>query len=244
MQKKFVFFYILLFSVLLAESDEKEIYNYVVNYFMMPSLNMKMEISHNFSEPDSARIDVFTKTKPFFNKIFAVDNHYFSIYNESDKRVKFHKKTISQPNVTQTLSINYENSPIVYSTGETRESKTPTYDFFSMLMFLRAVPRDSLEFIKITVDMEGEFFQATFNIEAEDRLKLGKEKIKTDRIKINYTKIDKQQLSVLDYTDIFFWKIASESGNKYIWLEKNNKRRIIKAKFSENSSWLEAKLIE
>lgn len=118
------------------------------------------------------------------------------------------------------------------------------YDFFSMLMFLRTVPKDSLGKIEILVDMEGEFFEATFQTEAEENIKVGKEKILTDRIRINYVKPDENQVSVLDYTDIFYWKIASEDGNKYIWLEQNNKRRIIKAKFSEGSSWLEARLIE
>jgi hypothetical protein len=91
--------------------------------------------------------------------------------------------------------------------------------------------------------MEGEFFQATFQLEPE-YLKIGHTKILTDKIKINYTKLHKNQSSALDYTDIFFWKIASESGDKYIWIEQRKRRRILKAKFSEGNSWLEAKFIE
>jgi predicted nucleic-acid-binding Zn-ribbon protein len=210
----------------------------------MPSLEMTMEIREDFPEVGYSNIGVHTKTKLFFDKIFAINNTYTTIYHTKSGYAKYHIKKISQPNVTQTLEVEYAKDIINYSTGKQRHSDEPVMDFFSMLMHIRNVPQDSIEFLDFVVDMEGEFFRTTFEIEKEEMLEIAGKKYLTNKIKINYKKVNIEQESVLDYTDIFFWKIASESGGKYIWLEKNEKPRLIKAKFSEGKTFLEAKLIE
>ena len=233
-------------TILYGNNSINEEFNYIVNYFMMPSLEMKMKIvyPYNFENQKLYKIDVHTKTKSIFNKIFAIDNHYRTIYDPNNYTSLYFEKSIKQPNVNQELEIKYQNQKAQYSNGQFRKTPTEIYDFFSLLMYLRTINTDSLEQISITVDMEGELFESTFLIEKQEYLKVGKIKILTDKIKIIYKKLDQTQQSVLDYTDIFFWKIASEAGNKYIWIEQKEKRRIVKAKFSENKSWLEAKLIE
>ncbi|MBL7066841.1 MAG: hypothetical protein ISS29_03170 [Candidatus Marinimicrobia bacterium] len=43
-------------------------------------------------------------------------------------------------------------------------------------------------------------------------------------------------------TDVFYWKIASSEGQKFIWLEQAEQRRIVKAEFHLGLARLGAKL--
>lgn len=43
-------------------------------------------------------------------------------------------------------------------------------------------------------------------------------------------------------TDVFYWKIASSEGQKFIWLEQAEQRRIVKAEFHSGLARLVAKL--
>ncbi|MFP4548434.1 MAG: DUF3108 domain-containing protein [Fidelibacterota bacterium] len=245
---KQVFFTILILTVMIPAGEQfSEEYHYVVNYFMMPSLDMKISLTYDyeFEGKKTGKINVTTETKNFFDKIFKIDNQYFTVFELSDKSCLYHQKKISQPNVTQNLQINYGEKMATYSNGETRTFKTTQiYDFFSMLVYLRTVDCRRLETQKIVIDMEGEFFRVNFIVEGTEGLSVGGENIQTRKIKLVYHKIDPKQPSVLDYTDIFFWKIAGESGEKYIWVEADKKKRIIKARFSEGRGALEAKLVE
>ncbi len=231
----------------LAGAQFSEEYHYVVNYFMMPGLDMKISLTYDyeFKGKMAGKINVTTETKNFFDKIFRIDNQYSTVFELSDKSCLYHQKKISQPNVTQNLQIEYGEKEATYSNGETRTFEAARiYDFFSMLVYLRTVDYRRLETQKIVIDMEGEFFLVNFVVEGTERLSVGGEDIQARKIKLVYHKIDPKQSSVLDYTDIFFWKIAGESGEKYIWIEAGNKKRIIKARFSEGRGALEAKLVE
>lgn len=236
---------LLIQSILMAEEPANEEYHYVVNYLMFPSLDMKISINYNheFNDKKVGEINVTTKTKKFFDKIFSIDNQYSTFFDPDDKHCLFHRKKIRQPNVTQTLQIEYETEKAVYSNGDTRliKNMTPVYDFFSMLVYLRS--KKPAELDPLIIDMEGEYFYVDFRLEGREKLSVGDEKIITNKINLVYKKVFPGQQSVLDYTDIFFWKLAEESGKKYIWLEEGYKNRIIKAKFSEGRGTMEAKLV-
>jgi hypothetical protein len=156
----------------------------------------------------------------------------------------YHSKKIKQPNVVQQLEIVYEDTTARYSNDNVRKIPEKVMDFFSMLMYIRKLNPEKFESEKITIDMEGEIFAVSLRLIKEEKIAASGGEINTNKIQLVYQKIDKDQVSVLDYTDIFFWKIASEKGKKYLWIEKEGDRRIIKARFSEGGSWLEAKLIE
>ena len=244
MKLKLFILLILFSSFSLAGPDEE--FHYIVRYFMLPGLEMKMKIYHNveFEGEFYNKIDITTKTKKVFNKIFSIDNNYLSIYDPVDFSCKYHEKLIRQPNVEQELSIRYNNGFAEYSSGVTRQVSNRTMDFFSLLMYIRTLNEEQLLDSHVIIDMEGELFDVTFFIEKEENFKIGRKKILTDKVRLIFKKQLPEQLSVLDYTDIFFWKIAEEGGDKYIWIERGEQKRIIKARFSEGGSWLEAKLIE
>ena len=245
MQIKLFILLILFASISFGEDLPNEEFLLVVNYFMLPSLDMRLKIYHDVEFEGKAfnRIDVTTKTKKFYNKFFSIDNFYSS-YFDADFSIRYHKKAIKQPNVEQELSINYQNETANYSNGKSRSVKSKTLDFFSLLMYVRKLDSKKLYNSQVTIDMEGELFDITFTLENEETIKVGRKKIATNKFKLNYKKQIPGQKSVLDYTDIFFWKIAEEGGDKYIWVEKEEPKRIIKAKFSEGKNRLEAKLVE
>jgi len=247
LHKKLFLIIFLLAGTILAEMQVDEEYHYVVNYLMLPSLDMKMTLSYNydFDGGKTGKIYVTTKTKRFFNTIFEIDNHYSTVFQLTDKCCLFHQKNIHQPNVTQNLQVEYNDQKALYSNGESRTFKAARiYDFFSMLVYLRKTDHRELEKQTIIVDMEGEFFQVSFLIGGTELLSIGKEKIETRKIRLVYQKVHRDQQSVLEYTDIFFWKMAEETGEKYIWLETDKNKRIIKARFSDGRGALEAKLVD
>ncbi len=236
------YLYLFLIGIFLSPGylSAQEKYTYNVSFYSIPSLTMTMEIS---ATEEIKRLDITTKTNSFFDKIFAIENHYSTLYHADSFSVIHHEKKIDQPNVVQQLTIDYRAEQIRYSNGERRVSpQQPLMDFFSFLMYLRHQPINRLD--NVTIDMEGEFFDVSLHYLSDENIEFGETVISTHKIELIYQKIDNAQSSVLNYTDIFNWKIASESGKKYIWLEKGDRKRIIKARFSEGKSRLEATLVE
>ncbi|MBN2279664.1 MAG: DUF3108 domain-containing protein [Candidatus Marinimicrobia bacterium] len=230
----------------LVLGNPAEEFHYVVHYFLLPGLEMKMKIFRDieFEGEKYHRIDVSTRTKKIFDRIFAIDNFYSSVYHALNFHCHYFEKTIRQPNVEQHLTVRYTDHLAFYSTGETRPVENHIFDFFSMLMYLRTLDDEQFEKERIIIDMEGELFEVRFEILQEEDIKVAHHEVPTIKISLIYKKLNPLQPSVLDYTDIFFWKIAEEKGEKYIWIEKAELRRIIKARFAEGGRFLEAKLTE
>jgi len=246
MKFKILILLVLVSTISFGNDLPDENFHFVVKYFMLSSLDMRMKIFNDviYEGKPSKRIEVTTKTKKLYNKIFSIDNYYSTYYNQENYSCQYHKKLIQQPNVEQELYIEYKNGKAHYSIGEIRDVGDSVLDFFSLLMYTRTLDTEDYATSQVTIDMEGELFDVTFDVQKEEFIKVGGDKILTEKVNLIYKKQIPGQESILDYTDIFFWKIAEEGGDKFIWVEKGGQRRIVKARFSEGRSWLEARLVE
>ncbi len=226
----------------------EEIYNFQVNFLLVPSLNLTMKISepYYFQNRKVKKIEYIAKTNSLFSKIFSVDNIYESIYSVDDFSVLVHKKIIKQPNVQQNLVVIYdfEKLQAIYSNGKTVNIPGKVHSFFSMLMHLRYIPKINLEKIRLNIEIEGKVFEARFLNRGTEKINVSGTDIDSYKIEILMKNLTPGRRSVSPLTDIFYWKMGSEEGEKYIWLEKQNPHRIVKTKFSLSSTWLNAILVQ
>jgi len=239
----FLFFSILGFS---QESVNKEVFNYRVDFLLIPSLNMTMKISpySDYNDKASRQIEYIADTKKIFEPIFAVHNYYRSVYDPVNFTCLFHEKNINQSNMVQKISAIYRNDSVIYSNDRSLSIPANTHSFFSLLMHLREIEIAELDRVTFPCEMEGYLYNAAFRHLGTEVLPVGSKGVITDKIRILLTELNPGQESVIEMTDVFYWKIASGEGKKYVWIEQEDPRRIIRSKFSLTASWLTANLID
>lgn len=243
---KSVFIFSFITSLCFSMDNKMNENHYRVHFFLLPSLDMVMKqyYPQEYKGELYECLDFENKTRGIFDKIFKIDNTYKTLYDPLDYSCKFQHKIIDQPNVKQNITSEYFYNEVQYSNGKTVSIPMKMHNFFSMLMHLRKLNIDKIEKKTIPVEIEGIIFNTVFQNLGTEKISVGKSKIETNKIIIQLIPIYKNQESVLDITDVFFWKISDPKGEKIVWIECGEKKRIIKAKFSESATWLEVKLVE
>jgi len=220
-------------------------YDYRVDFIVIPSVDLTMKISQTtYDGKPVERLQFYTKTKKVFSTFFSVNNYYESLYDPTDFSIQFGKKTIEQPNVKQEITSVYRNSHVEYSNGKSVSVPPKTHNFFSLLMHIRTLSVDEIRTFHAPVDIEGKLFNASLKYIGEERLPVGDKTLRTDRIEILLSEMTPGQSPVTKLTDIFYWKIGSAEGKRTVWLEKGNRRRIVRTEFYISATWLTARLID
>jgi hypothetical protein len=235
----------LLISPERLSSGTTETYDYRVDFIVVPSVDLTMKISQTtYDGKPVDRLQFYTKTKKVFSTFFSVNNYYESLYDPTDFSIQFGKKIIEQPNVKQEITSVYRNSHVEYSNGKSVSIPPKTHNFFSLLMHIRTLSANEIRTFRVPVEIEGKLFDASLKYIGEERLPVGDKTLRTDRIEILLSEMTPGQSPVTKLTDIFYWKIGSEEGKRTVWLEKGNRRRIVRTEFYISATWLTARLID
>jgi len=226
-------------------NPEVTTYYYQVDFLMIPSVKMSMKITDpvQFKNKTAAEIAFKTHTFGVFNRIYPVNNHYRSIYDPENYQIYYRAKQIAQPHLKQELSAVYDSASVVYSNGKTLSIPPQTHGLFSLLMHLRSIATDSLPYRSLPLEIEGLLYEASFKPLSQEILLLGNQGVVTQKIQIKFFALNPGRPAVVPRSDLFYGNIATDKGEKLVWIEKKAPHRIIKAKFSVAPLWLVAKLL-
>jgi len=243
LRKTFILFIIAWLTIPL-QAYGRETYRYELDFIFIPAVDIVMEVNDTvFSENQSLTFLQFhTKTKPVFNNFFEIDNVYKTIYDSQTFKAYSSEKSIEQSNISQEVRAKYSEEVVTYSNGVSRPILPQTNNFFSMLMHLRTLDGEQIENNGFPVEIEGRLYEAHFSRCKEEIIPFEEGGIFTDKIEITLFLLTPNLPAITEKTDVFHWKIASSEGQKFIWLEQAEPRRIVKAEFHFGPARLVAKL--
>jgi hypothetical protein len=235
-----------------AEKGKFEIYHYKINFLLISPVDVTMKITYpvKLRNRFAERLEFSASSSDIFSHVYKVNNYYESIYDPEDYSIFFAKKIIEQPSIKQTLISAYIDTSVThssqYSNPFSKVLRIPenTHNFFSLLMHLRGEDLENIELQSMNLEVEGVLYCANFKNLGEEIIKLNNKQYSTGKIEVILRPLYPGQKSVTDKTDIFFWKIGSENATRLLWIEKEGKRRIIKAEFCLSPARLTAELVE
>lgn len=242
--RKIFILFVIVWLIVPRQARGRETYRYELDFIFIPAVDIVMEITDTiYSENQSlALLQFHTKTRPVFNLFFEVDNVYKTIYDPQTFKAYSSEKSIEQPNISQEIKARYSEKTVTYSNGVSRPILPQTNNIFSMLMHLRTLDREQIESENFPVEIEGSLYEVRFSYCEEQIIPFGESVILTDKIEIILFLLTPDMPAITEKTDVFYWKIASSEGQKFIWLEQAEPRRIVKAEFHLGLARLVAKL--
>lgn len=166
------------------------------------------------------KVDYYTRTRPFFNPLFQVNNIYKTVYHPETFQVVLSENKIEQSNLSQNISAEYSDNIVKYSNDSIRSILPGAHNIFSLLMHLRMMDREQLDREKIFVELEGNLYEAQLSYSGDEIVTVDEGGILADKIEISLFLLTTGRPAVTEKTDIFHQNIGSPDSRKFIWIER------------------------
>jgi len=221
---------IILYFIILNLLFCNEKFNYKIKYFGLYAADCSISINDTiFNNISSKKINFSVQTKPFFNFLFPINNHYSIILNSNNNRILYFSKNTKQPNVENILNTNFINNKVLYSNSNV-EILPEYYNIFSVLYIIlldRGLPNNFI------IEREGLIYNASIDFLKDKSMYLLNTKILENSV---YNPI-------IDNTDIFTWALFMDNAEKRIFINSDTKI-IEKCIFSKGLIKVSAHLID
>ncbi|MBT5955664.1 MAG: hypothetical protein HN820_02715 [Candidatus Marinimicrobia bacterium] len=196
-------------------------HHYKVEFMGVNVAAVTMAHRDTIFENRAATIVEFTATtESVSNYFFPVDNYYEIIHSiDSQQILSFSKKTI-QPGLKNELFTIFENDETYYQNTKAKipNGSITIFTLFHLLAY-NLVNADN-----IIIEREGLQYGANL---IEMQKNDGIEKYNLELVEQS----SKNEIKILEHTDIFTWAVFKENANRLIWVNTKN-QRIEKCKFS------------
>ena len=201
------YFIILIFNFILLN----DISEYKVSLYKIPMANVTISYQDTiFKNQESIKLQFNTETNQFASKIFKVDNYYETIIEKNTFDILSFEKITYQPGLVNKIKTINHNNNTIYIDTDTIIPKNH-FNIFSLLYYLTITPFKEVKSI-IQLEREGFLYNCIIKKIAYD------EQYEYELI---FELITKNQLPIIQNTDMFTWAIFKENSDKKIIVDKN-----------------------
>ena len=199
--------------------------DYRIYLLGIPIVNVSMESSNN-------ALSFHTETLGMFHYICPVDNHYFTHYDSISFGIRQYTKSIHQGSYKGELNCTFEpnGSQLNYN----RQSVAVVDSIQNIFTLLARVSYQSVEDLDtkwFPMNHEGVPHRARFLWAGTDTLDINNADMVCDHYRLDIEKAKGEFVQVSPW-DYFTDHVSSSKAIRQIWVEQNEKQRIIKATVS------------
>ena len=204
------YFIILIFNIIFLN----DISEYKVSLYKIPMANVTISYEQSmFSNKEVIKLNFETQTNKFASNIFKVDNHYETIIEKNTFNILSFKKTTYQPGLVNEIKTINKNNNTVYVNTDTIIPEN-YFNIFSLLYYLTITPFKEVKPI-IQLEREGLSYNCIIKkIEYDNQYEY----------ELIFKLITKDQLPIIENTDMFTWAIFKKNADKKIIVNKNTNK--------------------
>ena len=184
-----------------------------------------MEFSNN-------ALSFHTETLGMIHSIWPVDNHYFTHYDSISFGIRQYTKSIHQGSYKGELNCTFEpNSSQLNYNRQLVAAVDSIQNIFTLLARVSYQSVEDLDTKWFPMNHEGVPHRARFLWAGTDTLDINNADIVCDHYRLDIEKVKGEFVQVSPW-DYFTDHVSSSKAIRQIWVEQNDKRRIIKATVS------------
>jgi len=216
--------------------------NYTVKFWKIPCVYLTITTSENNQE-SNRRIVFTTKTAKLFDFFFSVNNFYSTTFDPITYQIKKYEKKINQSNLKQKMVIEWDSEKTGYWYKKTFFNRPPeTHNIFSLFVRGRESTIDEIDTKQWYLDHEGTLMTARYLWVDSTIIKLGDTDYPVNHYRFDIFETGNKKNINLKMTDIFSWGITLDNCTRQLWIERDGKKRILKAKVNVRGFTLTAEL--
>ena len=200
---------ILIFQLLVSN----DIIKYEVSLYKVPMAEVTINYENTFFQNKEAiNLTFKTHTNKFASKIFKVNNDYETIIDPNNFNILSFRKNTYQPGLSNQLHTINKGDNVVYVNTDIIIPKN-YFNIFSLLYYLTITPFEKVQ-TNIKLERESLLYDCIIK------------KNKTESFyeyELIFDLINKQQVPIIENTDMFTWAVFKENSYKKIVVDKNKK---------------------
>ena len=200
---------ILIFQLLLSN----DIIKYEVSLYKVPMAEVTINYENTFFQNKEAiNLTFKTHTNKFASKIFKVNNDYETIIDPNNFNILSFRKNTYQPGLSNQLHTINKGDKVIYANTDIIIPEH-YFNIFSLLYYLTITPFEEVQ-TNIKLEREALLYDCIIK------------KNKTESFyeyELIFDLINKQQVPIIENTDMFTWAVFKENSYKKIVVDKNKK---------------------
>ena len=200
---------ILIFQLLVSN----DIMKYEVSLYKIPMAEVTINYENTFFQNKKAiNLTFKTHTNKFASKIFKVNNDYETIIDPNNFNILSFKKNTYQPGLSNQLHTINKGDNVIYVNTDIIIPEN-YFNIFSLLYYLTITPFEEVQ-TNIKLEREALLYDCIIK------------KNKTESFyeyELIFDLINKQQVPIIENTDMFTWAVFKENSYKKIVVDKNKK---------------------
>ena len=200
---------ILIFQLLVSN----DIMKYEVSLYKIPMAEVTINYENTFFQNKKAiNLTFKTHTNKFASKIFKVNNDYETIIDPNNFNILSFKKNTYQPGLSNQLHTINKGDNVIYVNTDIIIPEN-YFNIFSLLYYLTITPFEEVQ-TNIKLEREALLYDCIIK------------KNKTESFyeyELIFDLINKQQVPIIENTDMFTWAVFKENSYKKIIVGKNKK---------------------
>ena len=200
---------ILIFQLLVSN----DIMKYEVSLYKVPMAEVTINYKNTFFQNKEAiNLTFKTHTNKFASKIFKVNNDYETIIDPNNFNILSFKKNTYQPGLSNQLNTINTGDSVIYVNTDIIIPEN-YFNIFSLLYYLTITPFEEVQ-TNIKLEREALLYDCIIK------------KNKTESFyeyELIFDLINKQQVPIIENTDMFTWAVFKENSYKKIIVGKNKK---------------------
>ena len=200
---------ILIFQLLVSN----DIMKYEVSLYKIPMAEVTINYENTFFQNKKAiNLTFKTHTNKFASKIFKVNNDYETIIDPNNFNILSFKKNTYQPGLSNQLHTINKGDNVIYVNTDIIIPEN-YFNIFSLLYYLTITPFEEVQ-TNIKLEREALLYDCIIK----------KNKIESFyEYELIFDLINKQQVPIIENTDMFTWAVFKENSYKKIIVGKNKK---------------------
>jgi len=200
---------ILIFQLLVSN----DIMKYEVSLYKVPMAEVTINYKNTFFQNKEAiNLTFKTHTNKFASKIFKVNNDYETIIDPNNFNILSFKKNTYQTGLSNQLHTINNGDNVIYANTDIIIPEN-YFNIFSLLYYLTITPFEEVQ-TNIKLEREALLYDCIIK------------KNKTESFyeyELIFNLINKQQIPIIENTDMFTWAVFKENSYKKIIVGKNKK---------------------
>ena len=189
------------------------IMKYEVSLYKIPMAEVTIDYKNiYFQNKEAINLTFKTHTNKFASKIFQVNNDYETIIDPNNFNIVSFKKNTEQPGLKNKLNTINKGDKVIYANTDIIIPKN-YFNIFSLLYYLTITPFEKVQ-TNIKLERESLLYDCIIK------------KNKTESFyeyELIFELINKQQVPIIENTDMFTWAVFKENSYKKIIVGKNKK---------------------
>tara|TARA_B100001175_G_C19316458_1_gene545591 strand:- start:189 stop:809 length:621 start_codon:yes stop_codon:yes gene_type:complete len=186
---------------------------YEVSLYKIPMAEVTINYENTFFQNKKAiNLTFKTHTNKFASKIFKVNNDYETIIDPNNFNILSFKKNTYQPGLSNQLHTINKGDNVIYVNTDIIIPEN-YFNIFSLLYYLTITPFEEVQ-TNIQLEREALLYDCIIK------------KNKTESFyeyELIFDLINKQQVPIIENTDMFTWAVFKENSYKKIIVGKNKK---------------------